>query len=406
MIHSYTIYRLAIHDFPTTMNRKLSQPETPESRSLSAPASTQGEILEDAIPIQDQGNGDLLSALERFPPMTARDELSNTRLMKGKQHSIEFLGGSDPSSRSAFGPVQQQRLNDPASPRSEPSVQFQELQALPLVEVPSIKEHTGNGPSLTLAAIDSSDQHLPVAQRQLSEISQGPHLTASPSRHVTPLASIQEPISGETRPVEANIGVACPEDRSTLHEKYHPHGALLDNSFSDDENEHSSLFKNNNTATLTNLSGETSRSQSTRLQDGIPIITDRPTPVSMPMTPKKTTLSAPGLQQVYLAGRAELQSYVGPNGSVAHFSECYELDPCPLSPGEARSPIRGTVRKRQAMDDFPDKMRTHYRRQWDELCAKPRTERGTIDAYESGDSELDFSEWEDAKERRRKKRKL
>jgi hypothetical protein len=126
----------------------------------------------------------------------------------------------------------------------------------------------------------------------------------------------------------------------------------------------------------------------------------------MPITPTEKALSASGLERVCLTGRAELPSYAGPDALVANSSECYELNPCPLSPGEVRSPIRGTVRKRQAMDDFPDKMRIHYRRQWDELCAKPRNERGTIDGYESNDSELEFSEWEDAKERRRKKRKL
>ena len=58
------------------------------------------------------------------------------------------------------------------------------------------------------------------------------------------------------------------------------------------------------------------------------------------------------------------------------------------------------------MDDFPGNMRKHYRRQWEDLCAKDRGERGTIDGYELGDSEWELSDWEDAKERRRKKRKL
>lgn len=275
----------------------------------------------------------------------------------------------------------------PAPAPAIPDTSGANTQALPLVDIPGINEHIRNDSYSNLAAVYSTDQHLPIAQHQLAEIYQSPRLTASP-RPFTPLASVQELASGETRP----------RDRSTLHKESHLQDTLVDNSFSDNKDEHSSLFRSNNTATLTSLSGESSKSQPTRHQDGIPI--------SLPITPNKKTLSEPGLQRVCLTGRAELPSYAGPNASVANSSECYELNPCPLSPGEVRSPIRGTIRKRQAMDDFPDKMRIHYRRQWDELCAKPRSERGTIDGYESDDSELEFSEWEDAKQRRRKEKKL
>jgi hypothetical protein len=270
------------------------------------------------------------------------------------------------------GAVQQQGPNDPASPRAQPKVQFQEL-------------------------LDAdSTEHLSLVQRQLSEIPQSPHLKASPSRPVILLASFQEADSGETGAQDAKFGEACSGDRSPLHEESHPQDALIDNSTSDDEEEHSSLSNRSHTAILSSLSGESLNYQSTRAKDQIPIITDCPIPVSMPTTPVKKTLSA----------RAELPSYAGPDASVANISECFELDRCPFSPGEVRSPIRGTVRKRLAMDDFPDNMRKHYRRQWEALCAKDRGERGTIDGYESGDSELEFSDWEDAKERRRKKRKL
>jgi hypothetical protein len=270
------------------------------------------------------------------------------------------------------GAVQQHGANDPASPRAQPNVQFQEV-------------------------LDAdSTEHLSLVQRQLSEIPQSPHLKASPSGPVTPLASIQETDSGETGAQDAKFGEACSGDRSTLHEESHPQDALIDNSTSDDEEEHSSLSNRSHTAILSSLSGESLKYQSTWAKDQIPIITDRPIPVSMPTTPVKKTTSA----------RAELPSYAGPNASVANFSECFELDPCPLSPGEVRSPISGIVRKRQAMDDFPGNMRKHYRRQWEDLCAKDRGERGTIDGYELGDSELELSDWEDAKERRRKKRKL
>lgn len=341
--------------------------------------------------------------------MTARDELSNTLLRKGEQHSIESLVGSGPYFRSDSGAVQQQGTNDPASPRAQSNVHFQELldaQALPLVESQGINEHMHNASASNLTPVDSTDQHLPLAQRQLSEIPQSPHLTASPSRPVTPPASMQEPDSGETGAQDAKFGVARSGDRSTLHEESHPQDALIDNSTPDDEEEHSSLSNRSYAAILTSLSGESPKSQPTRTQDQIPIITNRPTPVSMPTTPIKKSLSGPGPQRVCLNGRAEFPSYAGPDASVANFSECFELDPCPLSPGEVRSPIRGTVRKRQAMDDFPGNMRKRYRGQWEDLCAKDRDERGTIDGYESGDSELEFSEWEDAKERRKKKRKL
>jgi hypothetical protein len=66
-----------------------------------------------------------------------------------------------------------------------------------------------------------------------------------------------------------------------------------------------------------------------------------------------------------------------------------------------RDLITGTLRKRQMMDDFPEKTRQRYRFKWDELRVRKREERGYIEGYQSGDSELDFSEWEDAKRERR-----
>jgi hypothetical protein len=58
------------------------------------------------------------------------------------------------------------------------------------------------------------------------------------------------------------------------------------------------------------------------------------------------------------------------------------------------------------MDDCPSTKRKQYKRQWDELCAKDREARGPVEGYEAGDSELDFSDWENEKEQRRKRRKL
>jgi hypothetical protein len=58
------------------------------------------------------------------------------------------------------------------------------------------------------------------------------------------------------------------------------------------------------------------------------------------------------------------------------------------------------------MDDCPNTKRKQYKRQWDELCGKDREVRGPIEGYEEGDSELDFSDWENEKEQRRKRRKL
>jgi hypothetical protein len=60
------------------------------------------------------------------------------------------------------------------------------------------------------------------------------------------------------------------------------------------------------------------------------------------------------------------------------------------------------LRKRQKIDDFSFEMiRKRYKLRWDELRIKERRERGHIKGYQSGDSDLDFSEWEDAKEERR-----
>jgi hypothetical protein len=65
-----------------------------------------------------------------------------------------------------------------------------------------------------------------------------------------------------------------------------------------------------------------------------------------------------------------------------------------------RDLITGRLRRRQKIDDFPHETRQRYKFKWDELRMKKREERGYIDGYQEGDSELDFSEWEDAKEER------
>jgi hypothetical protein len=53
------------------------------------------------------------------------------------------------------------------------------------------------------------------------------------------------------------------------------------------------------------------------------------------------------------------------------------------------------------IDDFPHETRQRYKFKWEELRRKEREERGYIYGYILGDSELDFSEWEDAKKERR-----
>ena len=54
--------------------------------------------------------------------------------------------------------------------------------------------------------------------------------------------------------------------------------------------------------------------------------------------------------------------------------------------------ITGRARKRQMIDDFPHEARQRYKFKWEELRMKKREERGYIEGYQSGDSELDFSE--------------
>jgi hypothetical protein len=53
------------------------------------------------------------------------------------------------------------------------------------------------------------------------------------------------------------------------------------------------------------------------------------------------------------------------------------------------------------MDNYPDKRGKQYTCQWNELCAKDRKARGPIEGYEEGNSEVDFSDWEDEKKSRK-----
>jgi hypothetical protein len=134
-----------------------------------------------------------------------------------------------------------------------------------------------------------------------------------------------------------------------------------------------------------------------------------------------------------LVGRAELQPTGDLNGSIVHRAieshkrkfdtpeikqkqkqksskSSHEWDSDSdaklnlLPPGFVRDPITGKIRKRRKMDDSTKCMRSRYRREWDELCGKEREDRDVIDGYEEGDSDLDFSDWEEAKKERRYKR--
>jgi hypothetical protein len=69
--------------------------------------------------------------------------------------------------------------------------------------------------------------------------------------------------------------------------------------------------------------------------------------------------------------------------------------------GFIRDRITGRLRKRIKLDDFDSSMRTKYRQKWNELCGENREDRGPIDGYEEGDSDLEFSDWEKAKKERR-----
>jgi hypothetical protein len=110
-----------------------------------------------------------------------------------------------------------------------------------------------------------------------------------------------------------------------------------------------------------------------------------------------------------MVGRVELPSIEGPVAVVPGKPKCRKS--CSFSDSVlVRDLITGRERKRISTDDFPGCVRTKYRSRWRILMSMDKKERGTIVGYESGDSDLDFSEWEEATEKRTKrttkKRKL
>jgi hypothetical protein len=72
----------------------------------------------------------------------------------------------------------------------------------------------------------------------------------------------------------------------------------------------------------------------------------------------------------------------------------------PLRPHEVYDLIRGTKRKRQLVDDCERSRNVMYSRTWDNLCAKPHHSRGHICGYEEGDSDCEFTQWQERKAKR------
>ncbi len=79
-------------------------------------------------------------------------------------------------------------------------------------------------------------------------------------------------------------------------------------------------------------------------------------------------------------------------------NECEHVLKRALKPGQIYDRVTGTPRYMRANDNCPRRMiRQNDRNTWVRLCETKRDQRPHIDGYESGDSELDLSEWEDRK---------
>jgi hypothetical protein len=125
--------------------------------------------------------------------------------------------------------------------------------------------------------------------------------------------------------------------------------------------------------------------------------------------PIAATTATQDTQPSLMVGRVELPLIEGP--VAVNPGKPKRRKSCSFSESVlVRDLITGRERKRISTDDFPDCVRTKYRSRWRILMSMDKKERGTIVGYESGDSDLDFSEWEEAKEKRTKrttkKRKL
>ncbi len=73
--------------------------------------------------------------------------------------------------------------------------------------------------------------------------------------------------------------------------------------------------------------------------------------------------------------------------------------------GCVRDRITGAIRVRNMIDDFPDDGLKLDEDRWDEIRGILPQNRGFIDSYESGDSDLELDEWQRAKKLRAKARR-
>jgi hypothetical protein len=369
------------------MDQRLSPPETPLLASSSSTANNPAPLATPLEPLatpqdptgdlwtrvdrgvripadtrapQDPRSQHHVPALERFPPLRTRDPLTLQSLEELDEHSAGFLVLSNQQVRAASHAVQQQGPNDHKAPSiAQLHVDFQlliDVQA----PLPAEAQLPPPAPS-TLIGITAERRH-----RLVPQLSGPPHFTSTPSYPITHRAPTEGARSNHSLP------------------------------------EHSS------TASPITLQQDTSRSELSGHNNEDPNVIHPPTPVSRAITPSTAGQPAQDVQPSFIVGRVELPSNNGPNASIADLANRCELDSMLSSvpEGHVRSPITGNIRKRQMMDDCPNTKRKQYKRQWDELCGKDREVRGPIEGYEEGDSELDFSDWENEKEQRRKRRKL
>ena len=115
------------------------------------------------------------------------------------------------------------------------------------------------------------------------------------------------------------------------------------------------------------------------------------------LTPeKRETRERAGLQAYYAKESQEMLDLAEDNESSD------DEEPEMIPNGKAWDPIREVLVDRRCMDDFRDELnRERLRRRWNNLMEKRREDRGDIPEYWTGDSELEFSDFEEEKKKRK-----
>ena len=117
---------------------------------------------------------------------------------------------------------------------------------------------------------------------------------------------------------------------------------------------------------------------------------------------KKVMREEAGLRAYYARELEEMMDVAEDNEPSD--DEEWEKEPKMIPRGKIWDPITESLVIRRCIDDFDEKLkRQTLRRKWSCLMAKRREDRGNIPAYWLGDSELDFSDFEEQRTKRRKR---